>query len=259
MAYTTVLSFDTGFSRNYNRYPCGTYDQLFDDSLLFPHSFIDPRREMKELVLGITHEGLSRAYPYGGMGERAVINDDVNGRQIVVVWDEPSQLAIAFDRVLGDRTLGFELVEPTGFPSVSGSHQPQDHEWGPRGEGFLTAARVAFWGHRFVSGFPYFLSLYLGAAGLATAFVGTRRGQGPIGRIVALAVLGLLVCLGPVARLDCVPKRSLHSPSACIESRQRFRSARSRATCGPPARREMPRHSPPPQDSRTLAGRQSRE
>ena len=77
---------------------------------------LDRRRQLKELVLGIVHEGLARAYPYLDLGNRAVVNDDVNGRAVLVVYDAPGELAIAFDRVLGDQTLSFELVEESAFP-----------------------------------------------------------------------------------------------------------------------------------------------
>ncbi len=113
---TTVVSFNTGFSRNYNQYPYGTYDQLNDNSLLFPQSFIDPRRPMKELVLGIVHEGTARAYPYGPLGERTVINDTVGGRAVLVVFDRATEMAIAFEREVAGRVLSFEAAEATGFP-----------------------------------------------------------------------------------------------------------------------------------------------
>ena len=50
---TTVVSFNTGFSRNYDVYPYGDYDQLDSTQLLFPQTTIDPRLPMKENVLGI--------------------------------------------------------------------------------------------------------------------------------------------------------------------------------------------------------------
>jgi hypothetical protein len=111
-----VVSFDTGFSRNYNQYPYGTYDQLGDNSLLFPQSFIDSRRPMKELVLGITQGGTARAYPYGSLGERAAVNDMVGGRPVLVVFDRATEMAVAFDREVAGRPLSFEAVDATGFP-----------------------------------------------------------------------------------------------------------------------------------------------
>jgi len=113
---TTVVNFDTGFTRRYDIYPYGNYDQVSDTSLLFPQSVRDGRRQLKELVLGIVHEGLARAYPYLDLGNRAAVNDDVNGRAVLVVYDAAGEMAIAFDRVLGEQTLSFELVEESAFP-----------------------------------------------------------------------------------------------------------------------------------------------
>jgi hypothetical protein len=48
---TTVVSFDTGFRRNYDVYPYGSYDQIGNEQLLFPQSVVDPRLPMKETVL----------------------------------------------------------------------------------------------------------------------------------------------------------------------------------------------------------------
>lgn len=112
---TTVVSFSTGFSRNYNQYPYGSYDQLDSEQLLFPQSSIDGRRPMKELALGIVEPGQTRAYPYGELGPRSAVNDTVGGRPVVVVFDEDAEMAIAFDRRVDGETLTFEVVAG-GFP-----------------------------------------------------------------------------------------------------------------------------------------------
>jgi hypothetical protein len=113
---TSVLTFETGFARNYNQYPYGNYDQIDDTTLLFPQADIDPRRPMKELVLGVRQGEASRAYPYGALGERAVLNETVAGRDVLVVFDRAAQMALAFDRVVDGRGLSFDLVEGSGFP-----------------------------------------------------------------------------------------------------------------------------------------------
>jgi hypothetical protein len=124
---TTVVSFDTGFARNYNRYPYGNYDQLNDTQLLFPHSFIDKRLRMKELVLGIVNRGVARAYPYASLGKRAVVNDDVNGRPVLVVFDRQSQMALPFDRSVEGKVLSLGLSKGKAFP-----FQLRDKETGTR-------------------------------------------------------------------------------------------------------------------------------
>lgn len=113
---TSVLSFDTGFRRSYTQYPYGDYDRVGNEQTLFPHSFVDPRRPMKELVLGLTHEGVSRAYPYGALGSRRALNDEIQKRPVLVVFDANAQMALAFERRLGEQTLTFDLVEDQAFP-----------------------------------------------------------------------------------------------------------------------------------------------
>lgn len=115
---TTILHPDTGHRRTYTVYPYGTYDRLDNTSLLFPQAFLDPRRPMKELVFGFTHAGVSRAWPYGALGLRAAINDRVAERAVLVVWDREAQMAVGFDRTLGEQTLEFDLAldEAGGFP-----------------------------------------------------------------------------------------------------------------------------------------------
>jgi len=110
---TTVLSFNTGFRRNYDVYPYGSYDQIGNEQLLFPQSFIDRRLPMKETVLGIVHEGLARAYSMSRMaasGPRLAVNDVVNGLPVLVAFEAISSIAIPFDRRLMNAD-GTEVLE----------------------------------------------------------------------------------------------------------------------------------------------------
>lgn len=58
------------------------------------------------------------------------------------------------------------------------------------------------WSHRFTGGFPYFMSLYLGAAAVVLAVVGARFGPLARRRLLGLAAIGLVLALGRFARLD---------------------------------------------------------
>jgi hypothetical protein len=62
--------------------------------------------------------------------------------------------------------------------------------------GDLSDSVNRFWGGLFFSGTPYFMSLYLGAAALATAAVGVREGGSRVGRLVMLALAAAVVGLG---------------------------------------------------------------
>ncbi len=77
----------------------------------------------------------------------------------------------------------------------------------------------AFWGQRFFPlGFPYIVSLYVGAGVVALAALGATSGLVLRRRLVILALLAGLVCLGPWAGLGAVvewlePLRRFRYPS----------------------------------------------
>ncbi len=69
--------------------------------------------------------------------------------------------------------------------------------------GDMTRPADSWWGVNFFPrGFPYFVSLYLGATVIALAWTGLRRGVGPRLRLALLAGLALVVCLGRYAGLE---------------------------------------------------------
>jgi hypothetical protein len=75
--------------------------------------------------------------------------------------------------------------------------------------GDLSALYQGFTGYAYTGAFPYFPSLYLGAAALALAILGIRSGAGIARRIAILASLFLLLCLGRhvglAAVVDLIP------------------------------------------------------
>jgi len=85
--------------------------------------------------------------------------------------------------------------------------------------GDLNRIADRFWGQNFFPlGFPYLLSLYLGATTLALAAVGAFRASPSRLRLLVLLLLALVVCLGPWAGLeplvDAVPLvRRIRYPS----------------------------------------------
>jgi hypothetical protein len=76
-----------------------------------------------------------------------------------------------------------------------------------------------FWGQRYSPlGFPYVLSVYVGATVLALAALGVVRGRGPRWRLAALAAAAVVVCLGSWAGLGPIvealePLRRFRYPS----------------------------------------------
>jgi len=72
---TAVLSRDTGFSRDYGRYPYGTYEE--DDQLLFGVPGLDTSLQIKTVVYGIEVGDHSKAYPESAFDQSPVIEDTV--------------------------------------------------------------------------------------------------------------------------------------------------------------------------------------
>lgn len=70
-----VLSRNTGFSRNYDQYPYGTYEQ--DDELLFGVKDLNKSLQIKTVIYGVEVNGFSKAYPEAVFDESTVINDRV--------------------------------------------------------------------------------------------------------------------------------------------------------------------------------------
>lgn len=102
---TFVMTENTGFSRNYDVYPYGSYRQ--NSSLLFAvDNQNDDRLHRKERVLGINVGTDSRVYPIAGFpGNVEVINDIVGDMQVVVAGSSGLNFGVVFNRQLEDCTL----------------------------------------------------------------------------------------------------------------------------------------------------------
>jgi len=109
---TSLLTEETGFSRNYDDYPYGSY--LEDESLIFPVDNMDDRRlHRKERVLGINVGTRSRVYPISNFSSDVeIINDTVGVMQVVVAGSSGLNFGVVYNRQLEDCTvLDFEAVQ----------------------------------------------------------------------------------------------------------------------------------------------------
>ena len=78
-----VLSRDTGFNRNYDRPSYTGYDSIGSTPFLFSGK-IDDRLEAVERVVALSVGDTHVAYPFMFLEANPVINDNVNGKDIVV-------------------------------------------------------------------------------------------------------------------------------------------------------------------------------
>jgi hypothetical protein len=150
---TTVLSRNTGFSRDYNVYPYGSFRR--DQSLLFPvANSNDSRLHRKERVLGINVADKSKVYPIDRFDTGVeVINETVGDMNVVVAGSSGINFGVAFNRELEDCTvLEFEAVQDQ-LPVVM--LDDEGNEWdifgtavsGPRTGQHLqkTNSYIAYW------------------------------------------------------------------------------------------------------------------
>ena len=81
-----------------------------DDSIgLFGRSVNDERLDAKELVIGVNMEGHAKAYPFSSLSESPVLNDEVNGVPLLVVFGSESRSAAVFNRTVNGLALTFEM------------------------------------------------------------------------------------------------------------------------------------------------------
>jgi hypothetical protein len=121
-----VLSRETGHARDYGSNPYAGYDRIDSDPfLLEDKTLLDGRLSPKVRILGVVINGEPAAYPFPLLAEQRVVNDEVGGEPIVVIWadgaasglDAPTVAggeivgaANAFRRASGGRILTFELA-----------------------------------------------------------------------------------------------------------------------------------------------------
>ncbi|MEM9325407.1 MAG: DUF3179 domain-containing protein [Bacteroidota bacterium] len=89
-----VLTTDTGFDRNYNSYPYGTY--RVTDDLLFPVSRTDDRIFAKDRVHGIQLADVTRVYQFSDFDEQPYLIDQVGGVDVLVLGSRSSGVINSF-------------------------------------------------------------------------------------------------------------------------------------------------------------------
>lgn len=99
-----VLSTDTGSTRPYGADPYGDY--YTNGEILFPVSNSDDRVGLKEIVIGLENKGQYKAFKLQEIEDKKVINNQVNGKPIVLFLLHPF-MARVYDPVVNGHTLEF--------------------------------------------------------------------------------------------------------------------------------------------------------
>ncbi len=100
-----VMNTNTGFSRNYNRYPYGDY-KTNNQSLIFPVSNSDSRILNKERVLGVVIDEQVLTYQFKSFEAETVnvVQNEFQGKDLVVVGSKEKNFLTAYESVLADGT-----------------------------------------------------------------------------------------------------------------------------------------------------------
>ncbi len=128
-----VMNTNTGFNRDYNQFPYGSY-RTNHDFLLFPVDPDDNRLPRKTRGLGIIVDGIAKFYPFDKFDAPVAVHEEVfQGLDIVIVGSKPQNFMAAYQRRLTDGTLlEFSPEEQTGNLVVMKDNE--GNEWSLFGE-----------------------------------------------------------------------------------------------------------------------------
>lgn len=105
-----VVSSNTGFDRNYGRYPYGEY-RTNDNILLFPVTPLDERLPAKERVLAVIENGDVKVYRFDSFdGGIKLVTDQFRGKDLLIVGDKNRNFMVAFKNNLNGSNHSFSMV-----------------------------------------------------------------------------------------------------------------------------------------------------
>ena len=92
-----VMNLSTGFSRNYGNYPYGDY-RTNHSNIIFPVTPMDDRLPAKERTLLVITENIQRVYSIELFGDGRVIEDNIDGKDIVVIGSKTDNYIVAYEK-----------------------------------------------------------------------------------------------------------------------------------------------------------------
>ena len=96
----------------------------------------DDRLNTKQFVVGVAIADAAKAYPFGQLNDEPVINDELDGQPLLVVFDATSATGVVFERKVDERVLTFKLENPGGLSEA----RLMDEETGTLWDAFSGAA-----------------------------------------------------------------------------------------------------------------------
>lgn len=132
----SVLSRETGHTRNYGRNPYAGYDDINQSPFLFQGDPTPGQLLPMARVLTVELNSEAVAYPYEVLSEEQVVNDTVGDEPVLILWAEGTSSALdtssiaggrdvgaaaAYSRLLGGEEYEFILVKGEIFDKQTGS------------------------------------------------------------------------------------------------------------------------------------------
>ncbi len=108
-----VLNEDTGFSRNYTRYPYGDYRS--SDNTIFPITNDDDRFQKKERLLGVQVGETFKAYPFAQEVGTELLNDKIEDIDVIVIRNTQRNFIVSF---LPEPGQTYEALDDSLFPAI---------------------------------------------------------------------------------------------------------------------------------------------
>ena len=89
-------------------------------------TFQDDRLYVKEFVIGVEIGGIAKAYPFSSLNDEPVLNDEIDGVPVLIVFNTDTGTGVAFSRKLNGDSLTFD---------PDGNLEMIDRETGTRWDG----------------------------------------------------------------------------------------------------------------------------
>ena len=116
-----VQNTNTGFARDYTRYPYGDY-RTNNANIIFPLTFEDTRLPAKERVLGVITQTTKKVYSIELFGAGRVIEDNIDGEDVLVIGSEEDNYIIIVEKP-GDADFEFLADELPYIAADSGGNR----------------------------------------------------------------------------------------------------------------------------------------
>ena len=110
---TSIVGFNTGYSRDYRNYPYSDYITNHN-YMLFGIQPDDTRLLKKDMVSGITIGNEAKVYPFKYMGENSVINDEIGSGKVLILYHNESNMAVAYSRIVDSQIHNFQISNIPG-------------------------------------------------------------------------------------------------------------------------------------------------